>query len=211
MLFDTGFEQIIEVTTVPMLFSLDIAFLSEDLTVTEVYRDVEPGYMVASLAPVRYFIEVSAGEMADVEPGVLVSVELLPSEGILPAASDLFSAIVPFAGFLVVGALATVVLRNMVKSIFDDEKASALQQGNDTSAKCEIVRPQHYDILSWVGSPLPDYSFAIEPEVKERKIDEVLRRLKEGVNDIQESNSYKQFRCHPCSRLSNMERPGTLG
>ena len=99
MLFDTGFEQIIEVTTVPMLFSLDIAFLSEDLTVSEVYRGVEPGYLVASLAPARYFIEVNAGELADVRPGAPASVEPLPSEEILPAASDLFSAIVPFAGF----------------------------------------------------------------------------------------------------------------
>ena len=30
MLFDTGFEQTIEVTTVPMLFPLDIAFFSEE-------------------------------------------------------------------------------------------------------------------------------------------------------------------------------------
>ena len=35
MLFDTGVEQTIQVTTVPMLFSLDIAFFSEDLAITE--------------------------------------------------------------------------------------------------------------------------------------------------------------------------------
>jgi len=84
-------------------------------------------------------------------------------------------------------------MRDMVKDIFNDEKSFLIQQGNGTSATCEIVRPQHYDVLSWVGSPLPDYSFVIEPEVKERKIDEVLKRLKEGVNDIQESNNFKQF------------------
>ncbi len=192
MLFDLGSEQIIEVTTVPMLFSLDIAFLSEDLMVTEVYRGVEPGYIVTSQIPARYFLEVNAGELADIEPGALVSVEFLASEEIPPAAPDFASAVVPFAGFLITGVFTTVVMRDMVKGLFGDEKPS-LQQGNDTLSKCEIVRPQHYDVLSWVGTPLPDYSFAIEPEVKERKIDEVLKRLKDGVNDIQESDNFKQF------------------
>ena len=193
MLFDIGFEQIIEVTTVPMLFPLDIAFLSEDLTVTEVYRDVEPGYLVTSQLPARYFLEVNAGDLADIEPGASVSIEYLVTEGTTPAASDLVSAVVPFVGLLSVGAFTTLVMRDMVKGLFDDEKSLLLQQGNDKSATCEIVLPQHYDVLSWVGAPLPDYSFAIEPEVKERKIDEVLKRLKEGVNDIQESDNFKQF------------------
>ncbi|MFC2052395.1 ArdC-like ssDNA-binding domain-containing protein [Chloroflexota bacterium] len=193
MLFDMGFEQTIEVTTVPMLFPLDIAFLSEDLTVTEVYRDVKPGYLVTSQLPARYFFEVNAGELVGIGSGVSVSIESLVTEEIVPAASGLVSAAVPFVGFLVVGAITTLVMRDMVKDIFDDEKSFLVQKGNDTSTKCEIVRPQHYDVLSWVGAPLPDYSFVIEPEVKERKIDEVLKRLKEGVSDIQESGNFKQF------------------
>jgi len=123
----------------------------------------------------------------------LVSVEYLVTEGMAPAASDLVSAAVPFVGFLTIGAITTLVMRDMVKDLFDDEKSFLIQQGNNTSAECEIVRPRHYDVLSWVGAPLPDYSFAIELEVKERKIDEVLERLKEGVNDIQESDNFKQF------------------
>jgi len=193
MLFDLGIEQTIEVTTVPMLFPLDIAFLSEDMTVTEVYRNVEPGYIVTSQLPARYFLEVNAGELVDVEPDVSVSIEYLVSEWAVPAEADLVSAVVPFVGFLAAGTITTLVMRDMVKGFFDDEKSYLIQQGNDASATCEIVRPQHYDILSWVGAPLPDYSFAIEPEVKERKIDEVLKRLKEGVNDIQESSNFKQF------------------
>ena len=55
MLFDLGYEQVIEVTTVPMLFSLDIAFLSEDMKITEVYHGVEPGHIVTSQSPGRYF------------------------------------------------------------------------------------------------------------------------------------------------------------
>ena len=77
MLFDMGFEQTIEVTTVLMLFPLDIAFLSEDLAVTETYRDVEPGYMVTSQLPARYFLEVNAGELAGIEPETPVTVEYL--------------------------------------------------------------------------------------------------------------------------------------
>jgi len=176
-----------------MLFPLDIAFLSEDLTVTEVYRNVEPGYIVTSQLSARYFLEVNTSEMAGIEPGASVSVEYLIAEGMEPAASDLISVVVPFVGFLTVSAISILVMRDMVKGIFDDEKSFLIQQGNGTSTECEIVLPRHYDVLSWVGSPLPDYSFVIEPEVKERKIDEVLKRLKEGVNDIQESDNFKQF------------------
>ncbi len=180
ILFDMGFEQIIEVTTVPMLFPLDIALLSEDLTVTEVYRNVGPGYIVTSQLPARYFLEVNAGELAGIEPGASVSVESLVTEGMAPTASDLVSTVVPFVGFLTVSAISILVMRDIVKDIFNDEKSFLIQQGNGISAECEIVRPQHYDVLSWVGTPLPDYSFVIEPEVKERKIDEVLKRLKPG-------------------------------
>ena len=193
MLFDLGFKQTIHVTTVPMLFPLDIAFLSEDLLVTEVYRDIEPGYLVTSQLPARYFLEVNTSELSGIEPGASLSVEYLVTEGMAPVASDLVSTVVPFVGFLAVGAITTLVMRDMVKDLFDDKKSFLIQQGNDASVTCEIVRPQHYDVLTWVGAPLPDYSFAIEPEVKERKIDEVLKRLKDGVNDIQESDNFKQF------------------
>ncbi|MFH0769381.1 MAG: ArdC family protein, partial [Chloroflexota bacterium] len=58
---------------------------------------------------------------------------------------------------------------------------------------CEMVSPQYYGLLRWVGVPLPDYSFATEPEVKERKIDDVLKKLKEGVEEIQGSGNFRQF------------------
>src|SRR3972149_8393109 len=56
MLFDLGFEQAVTVTTEPMLFPLDIAFLNAELVVTEVYRDVQPGYLVTSTLPACYFL-----------------------------------------------------------------------------------------------------------------------------------------------------------
>ena len=61
MLFDLGFEQIITVTTEPMLFPLDIAFFSEELVITEIYRNIQQGYLVTSTSPARYFLEVNGG------------------------------------------------------------------------------------------------------------------------------------------------------
>ena len=128
MLFDMGFAQTIEVTTVPMLFLLDIAFLSEDLTVTEIYRDVEPGYLVTSQVPARYFLEVNAGEFAGIEPGSSVSVESLVTEEITPAASDLVSTVVPFVGFLTVSAISILVMRDMVKTFSMIRRASSFNR-----------------------------------------------------------------------------------
>ena len=77
MLFDMGYEQTITVTTEPMLFPLDIAFLSEALEVTEVYQNVAPGYHVNSIAPARYFLEVNAGELNGIAVGEPASLEVL--------------------------------------------------------------------------------------------------------------------------------------
>jgi uncharacterized membrane protein (UPF0127 family) len=77
MLFDLGAPQIIQVTTVPMLFPLDIAFLSENLVVTEVYRDIQPGYLVTSTQPARFFLEVNAGELEGIDAGDTAVVEVI--------------------------------------------------------------------------------------------------------------------------------------
>jgi len=58
---------------------------------------------------------------------------------------------------------------------------------------CERISPRDYSLLSWVGAPVPDYSFTVEPETKERKIDDVLKRLKEGVDSIQQSENFRKF------------------
>ena len=192
MLFDLGFEQAIEVTTVPMLFPLDIAFLSDDLVVTEVYRNVEPGYLVTSQAPARYFMEVNAGELEGVEPGDVALAEWLTLQD-TTTVPDWVPALFSLAGFAALGVLVVDLGRDIAaKSIVETEKASLCVADTGT-AKCEIVRPRHYELVSWVGAPVPDYSFAIEPEVKERRIDDVLKRLKEGVDDIQDSNNFREF------------------
>jgi len=192
MLFDLGFEQTIEVTTVPMLFPLDIAFLTEDFSVTEVYPGVEPGYLVTSQAPARYFLEVNAGELEGIGPGDAAAAEWLTQEE-TPVVPDWVPALFSLAAFTALGVLVVDLSRDIFgKSTAEPETASFCVA--DTRAEeCEIVRPRHYDLVSWVGAPLSDYSFAIEPEVKERKIDEVLKRLKEGVDEIQESDNFREF------------------
>jgi len=78
MLFDTGWEQYITVTTVGMLFPLDVAFLSESLVVVDLIQHFQPGYNLTSTVPARFFLEVNAGEMDGVDLGDRAYVELLP-------------------------------------------------------------------------------------------------------------------------------------
>ena len=105
MLFDMGFEQTIHVTTVPMLFPLDIAFFSEDMVVTEIYHNIQPGYVVASMLPARYFLEVNAGELENIESGNQASFEFLASV-IVVEASDWVTPMISFMGLILMGILA---------------------------------------------------------------------------------------------------------
>jgi uncharacterized membrane protein (UPF0127 family) len=255
MLFDLGYEKTIEVTTAPMLFPLDIAFLSDDFIITEIYRNIEPGYLVTSQQPARYFIEVNAGELEGVASGDQASVEMLSYTEVMQT-PDWTIAMTSFIGFMMMGTFVVGLVKDFtgepsdnpdilnrieatqsesdllkpckfpkrtqvltklnhyeIVHIHDDGDLTVRSQGklyvvttggelfeqkmysfdNSKVAACENVSPQYYDVLRWVGVPVPDYSFAIEPEVKERKIDEVLKRLKDGVNSIQESGQFKQF------------------
>ncbi len=209
MLFDLGFEQTITVTTEPMLFPLDIAFLSEDLVITEIYRDVQPGYQVHATVPSRYFTEVNAGELEGIDVGSQVSIEMLSVPDV-PAEMSWAQAMASFAGFTLLGFLAVDMVKNFVsevsegkpekypvyhrtsKHISSGECAFCRSSGHQCEV-CERISPRDYHLLSWVGSPVPDYSFAVEPETKERKIDDVLKRLKGGVDSIQQSETFRKF------------------
>ena len=192
MLFDLEYEQVIEVTTVPMLFPLDIAFLSEDMKITKVYHDIEPGYIVTSQSPARYFLEVNAGEMVSIEPGDTVSLELLAMQS-EPAVTDWMTPMAAFTGFVLVGALVSDVAKSLSKEAPNESTTRKRYVPQSETGTCEIVRPRHYSLVSWFNAPVPDYSFAIEPETRERKIDDVLRRLKSGVDSIQESENFREF------------------
>ncbi|MDD5703068.1 MAG: DUF192 domain-containing protein, partial [Dehalococcoidales bacterium] len=119
-LFDLGISQTIHVTTVPMLFALDIAFLDENLVVTEVYRDILPGYLVTSQQPARYFLEVNAGELANVNPGDQAAAEITLPPLISTASTswlDLLNTFVP----LLMGVAFIGMLIPLVKSLFSEE------------------------------------------------------------------------------------------
>ena len=61
----------------------------------------------------------------------------------------------------------------------------------------EPVSPQYRDLTGLVSEPIPDYSLlttpAVVPEEKERKVDAVMKQLKAGVEDIQESYQFRLF------------------
>ena len=213
MLFDMGVEQTIKVTTEPMLFPLDIAFLSESLVITEVYRNIQPGYLVSSTVPARYFLEVNAGELEGVDSGSQATADNLPLQEV-PAASDWVSPMVSFMGVSLMGVFIVGMVKDVISPTFSDGNKALLlsepgkrdKSGRITAIRCafcgdlhepgeicERISPGDYKLLRWFGAPVPDYSFAVEPETKERKIDEVLKRLKEGVDSIQQSDHFRTF------------------
>ncbi len=204
MLFDLGFEQAITVTTVPMLFPLDITFFSEGLVVTEVYRNVQPGYLISSTLPARYFLEVNAGELEGIAAGSQASLESLSPAGI-SAASDWLSPMVSFLGFLLMGVFMVGMVGSFTMSMVPEKPQALLlfeTKGRKRASRCgsgakcetcERVSARDYGLLSWVGAPVPDYSFAVEAATRERKIDDVLKTLKEGVDGIQQSENFRKF------------------
>jgi uncharacterized membrane protein (UPF0127 family) len=126
MLFDMGDEQTIDVTTVPMLFSLDIAFLSNDLAVTEVYQNVAPGYLVTSQVSARYFLEVNAGELDDIEVGSQAQAHI---EILEPPTPDWTSAMIGFAGFMLFGILMVGMVRDFTSEAFKEPEKKPLVYG----------------------------------------------------------------------------------
>jgi antirestriction protein ArdC len=65
----------------------------------------------------------------------------------------------------------------------------------------ERVPPQYSGLIGWIREPLPEYSLltapyllpAVEAEVKGRRIDAVLKQLKDGVETIQQSERFRLF------------------
>ena len=120
MFFDLGYAQSVTVTTEPMLFALDIAFLDENLVVTEVYQDIQPGYLVTSQQPARYFLEVNAGELASVNPGDQAEAEITLPPVISTGSTgwlDLLNTFMP----LIMGMAFLGMLIPLVKSLFQGE------------------------------------------------------------------------------------------
>ncbi len=119
MLFDLGGDQAVSVTTVPMLFNLDIVFISSSLQVVDVIRNVAPGQILTENTPVRFFMEVNAGETQGIAAGNSVSIT-----GYTPAAAAAFdfgSIIEAFLPLLVMGFFAFIGNR-VVSRMFEKPK-----------------------------------------------------------------------------------------
>lgn len=108
MLFDLGGPRTVEVTTEPMLFDIDIVFVSEDLKVVDIVQDVAPRHVVTEQTPVRYFLEVNAGEANGIEAGDSVEITIV-SPGAAPVAEW-----VPTAAAIAVLGFVAVMVRGAV-------------------------------------------------------------------------------------------------
>ena len=88
MLFDMATDQdVITINMASMLFNLDIVFINSSGTVVGVLRDVAPGdeavFDAAGGDGARYFLEINAGEAADVSVGDLAAIDIdTPSTGL---------------------------------------------------------------------------------------------------------------------------------
>jgi len=109
MLFDAGAEHWIEVTTEPMLFPIDIVFISGDLAVMKVFGSVEPG-QVLDPEYAHYWLEVNAGEAEGMAIGDPVAVELLAAP-----AQDWTSLITSWG----IGILGTIMAFSMLGVVLD--------------------------------------------------------------------------------------------
>jgi len=188
MLFDLGWERTVQVTTVPMLFNLDIAFFSEGFVVTEVYRNMEPGYVIASTSPARYFLEVNAGELEGTTSGDRASVELLPLEEMPVVMPDWMSAMFSLMGLVVMGIFAVSITQDLVKEMLrEPEKspaflpqtkpAAGFKPGEIANYKGERVR-----VLEHVGDRVSIWIPSRQEEVwvKPEKLERIAGPTKTG-------------------------------
>lgn len=145
LLFDLGAERIITVTTMPMLFPIDIVFLDAGFRVTDLARSQAPGFVLASEIPARYFLEVNAGETAaaGIEVGDLAAVNVTQQPTAQQASLDL-------------GALMTTVI-----------EASMLAWGMMGMAR--TLFPTREDVFKVLptGRELKEYGRAIVPTRQE--------------------------------------------
>jgi uncharacterized membrane protein (UPF0127 family) len=137
MLFDLGFPQIITVTTEPMLFPLDIAFFSDGMVVTKVYHNVQPGYLVTSTSPARYFLEVNAGELSGIDSGSQAGFELLASESPVQA-SDWVTPMISFMGFTLVGIFAISFAKAALKG------PEQLRSAESSQSEADLLNPMRF-------------------------------------------------------------------
>jgi len=117
MLFVLPRDQAVTVTTRGMLISIDIVFISGQLEVVDVALGVSPDLLVSESMPVRYFLEVNAGEAEGIAVGDVVNISV--SQTVTEAGvGDWISPVVSFAGMMMVGAFMAKMGKTMAKAVF---------------------------------------------------------------------------------------------
>jgi len=117
MFFVLPQEQAVSVTTQGLYFPIDVIFISGQLEVVSVAGSVSPNMLVTEGTPVRYFLEVNAGEVAEAQVGDEVIMSLM--QPVAAAGSyDFISPVVTFAGVMMIGSLMVKMGQNMAKAAF---------------------------------------------------------------------------------------------
>jgi uncharacterized membrane protein (UPF0127 family) len=107
MLFDLGYDTIFTVTTKEMLFPIDIVRISNAMTVTDVAYNVQPGQLVTSETPARYFLEVNAGEANDISPLDQATIQLMASAE--PMQIDISGLVVTLLAMALMASMAVTL------------------------------------------------------------------------------------------------------
>jgi uncharacterized membrane protein (UPF0127 family) len=156
MLFDLGSERAVQVTTEAMLFSIDIIFVSEALQVVDVVLGAPPGYIITQETPVRYFLELNAGEAESVETDDNVSIDYTTEEeppliGELPGVTGFMQLALTAAvmGLFVGGMLKTYTRAAVGKP--KSKPAFPVPRGERTLPQTKKDKPTRddIDIGSW--------------------------------------------------------------
>jgi uncharacterized membrane protein (UPF0127 family) len=134
MLFILPTKEQVTVDTSKMLFPLDIIFISES-TVIDVASNIEPGYLVTEETPCDMFLEVNAGEAAEVEVGDTVTTAVIQPPGF--DFSQIMSFAIPVAALGFVCAMAGGMAKLMGGSS-SSPKRGELPQAEKVTVKCPI-------------------------------------------------------------------------
>jgi uncharacterized membrane protein (UPF0127 family) len=120
MLFDTGYDHVIGVTTEQMLFNLDIVFIDSGFQVVEVKNNVAPGVIFDSSVAARYFMEVNAGELGGVSVGDSITLEIT----VPPTSEVSFGDIWAVMGIMLPAVIFGVFGIALVKGMFAKKEVS---------------------------------------------------------------------------------------
>ena len=135
MLFDLGSDQQVSVTTEPMLFPIDICFISGSLILTQINRNVQPGNLISGHG--RFWLEVNSGELAGVDVGDTASINPLLPAGLPEAVSSAVSIIMNFAPLLILAMFASSLLKRRKKLEKPKQEELPFAYQKKSSWECE--------------------------------------------------------------------------